>query len=172
MSVHGQLYDYYISLVKAHGGVPPRSAFDPVQIRSILAWVFLSEVRSNSEVVPTVTGSQIDEIVGSSFTNKNLFDFFPKKASRQLTVFQQKVLRTPCGGRSVSNLTSQYGTVMGFELQSMPLKDKTGKVNLLIGTMSYAGVNKNPKGYGEASKIEVLDFLEMSFFDIGFGVPK
>jgi len=169
--VHQQLLNYYTQLVKECGGIPPRSAVKPTDIKPILAWVILGERHSSEETVLTVIGSAIDEALAVSLTGENLFDYYSVETLEQLRPFYTKMYAHPCGGFTVRNITNKYGNVEGLEVLLLPLKDDSGSVNRLIGSIAIHKRTLIDHGFGKPKDFGDMTVIDMEYRDIGYGVP-
>tara|TARA_R110002096_G_scaffold65010_8_gene158390 strand:- start:163 stop:687 length:525 start_codon:yes stop_codon:yes gene_type:complete len=171
MTVHAELADYYHGLFKAQGGVPARSDVNPLHLKKILSWVLLAEWHGPRKLIPTVVGSGIDEALGSNFTGVNMFDYYPDDVSDDMEAFYQHILAQPCGGYLVRNVAKKNGAVGRLEAMMFPLHDERGLRNRIIGSMFVT--NKVLAQAHEADKrtFMSMSIVELSYQDLGFGVP-
>jgi len=172
MTVHKELKSYYQRLLSRHEGVPLKSDINPLELKKILSWILLIELRGPRDLVPTVVGSGIDNALGSHFTGKNMYDFYPEDLAQAHEVFYDKILSQPCGGFLVRNIAQKSGNLGTLEISVYPLKGPDGIINRLIGSLSLKGTALAKADLSNKLAFMNVSIVETKFIDIGFGVPS
>ena len=170
--IQRKLLEYYSGLYRRAGGIPSRADVRPQDMKEMLAWIVLAESSGPGNLVPTVVGSAIDEILHVAFTGKNLVSFYPPEIAVGVDQFYQAILTHPCGGVFTRNLEGKFGRVKGYQSLLLPLKGRSGEINRMIGAISVAGAEDEIAGFGRPADLKTLKILDLAYLDIGHGVPE
>lgn len=172
VTVHKQLTDYYMGLCRVQDGVPTRADVDPNQFKKILSWVLLAEWHGPRHLVPTLVGGAINDALGGNATGANIFEYYPDDVSEALEPYYQKLLSHPCGGFFVRSLEKKNGAAGTLEAQFYPLRDNSGQINRLIGSMFFQKTERARPGSEDHMTFSSMSITQMDYLDIGYGVPK
>ncbi|WP_262690747.1 PAS domain-containing protein [Kordiimonas aestuarii] len=169
--VQQRLLEYYNALRPPDGRIPRRTDLNPQNIKPLLAWVVMARSSGPGNLVPTVIGSAVDEILHMSFTGRNLLDMYPVPLREIIDGFYQTILTTPCGGMFTRNLGSSFGSVKGYRSLLLPLEDRDGEVSQMVGVITVAGLENEAPGFGKPKDVSSVQLLDLRYLDIGFGAP-
>jgi hypothetical protein len=169
---HQDFLTYYRGLMAEAGGqVPKRSDVRPSDMKTMLPWVVMGERSGPRQMIPTVIGSAIDEVLHASFTGINLFDFLPEEIAVRLDAYYSNITDTPCGGYVERTLASDSGLLKGYQTTLFPLVGAEGKVDRLIGIVSVMKTDPLMDHFGKPRDVQTVAITKEEYIDIGFGVP-
>ncbi|MAN62861.1 MAG: hypothetical protein CMI60_13045 [Parvibaculum sp.] len=157
-----ELTAYWHKLAKAAGGIPPRSAFDPIAIPSALPSVFLIE-RLDADTYRF-------RLLGTDFAERGVSDLTGALIKRsevnadRTPIFSvlDRVLNAPCGLHILGVEQSEKGRQSLVEYVALPLTDEEGAYRFVVGSgspLATLGYDDEATGYGPL--IEVRDLREI-----------
>ncbi|TNE60844.1 MAG: PAS domain-containing protein [Alphaproteobacteria bacterium] len=160
---------YWRSLQAPDALVPSRVAFNPMQVRLMLPFVYMLELRAPDNLHVRLSGTALDGAMGRAMTGENYLDFCEPGDRAFFLGLAKEICGRPCGGRLVRRATFQDGKTHNMRQIGLPLSARDGEVKYIIGLMSIrsdflAGIQA-PALY---IRSEIRD---VSYIDIGFGVP-
>ena len=150
--------------------LPDRSDLDLVDIKLLLPRICLVEVRSATEAVFRLAGSQIREELGFELTGQNYVELSEPESRVERGRLLWAEVRQPCGAVMLYRHYYASGFELPAEIVSLPLNpDKAGSPMLVVALVT---VLQRPPMPGDAPGVRVLSpGRELRFFDIGAGVP-
>ena len=135
-----QLYDYWLTMHPAGGGLPGRQHFDPMQVAAALPNIWLIDVEHDPlRLTYRLVGTKIQEIAGQSLTGQLLEDVHPdlrsepEYADRYLAPARQGVA-VWASGKSVFRIESPHGKT---EVLVLPLATDGKTVDMLLGVTIF-----------------------------------
>lgn len=157
-----ELAAYWHKLAETAGGIPSRTAFDPIAIPSALPSVFLIE-RLDSDTYRF-------RLLGTDFAERGVIDLTGTLLKRsevapdQSPIFAvlDRVLDTPCGLQILGVEQSEQGRQSLVEYVAFPLTDEDGASRFVVGSgspLATLGYDDEETRYGPL--IEVRDLREI-----------
>lgn len=170
--VHDFLEKYYTRLCQDAGGVPSRPAVSPAEMKPILPWILVVDREGPRHIVPRIVGSAVEEALQARLTGLNFFDIWPEELASKMDVFYSHLTNQPCGGDLVRTVKSPSGILKGYRTTLFPLLDGQRNITKLLGVVSAKTVADPVQQYAEPKDLVTLDLNDVSYIDIGFGVPQ
>jgi len=157
-----ELTAYWHKLAKAAGGIPPRTAFDPIAIPSVLPSVFLIERLDADTYRFRLLGTDFAERGVSDLTGALLKRSEVDADRSPIFAVLDRVLDTPCGLHILGVEQSEQGRQSLVEYVALPLTEEEGGTRFVVGSgspLATLGYEDEKIGYGPL--IEVRDLREM-----------
>jgi hypothetical protein len=157
-----ELTAYWHKLAEASGGIPDRTAFDPIAIPSTLPSVFLIE-RLDADTYRF-------RLLGTEFAERGVIDLTGTLLKRsEMTVDQSpifavldRILDTPCGLHILGVEQSEHGRQSLVEYVAFPLKNDEGAPQFVVGSGSpLATLGYEDEKTGYSPLVEVRDLREI-----------
>lgn len=163
-----RLLDYWDRL-RGDRLMPQRSGLDPAELKAILPYLTILEVRARDTLIYRLAGTAIRDMVGTELTNRNLLDFTPS-TSRAVRSWRHWTIATlPCGAFYHLPLTYSGGAVNMHEGLLLPMApDRAGSPPLLLGVLTPIQGNH----WLNQNAAPLFDIApDINFVDIGAGIP-
>lgn len=163
------LIAYWLRLRDDAGGVPSRTALDPIAIKDLLPFVFLVERRDPTDLHVRLSGTALDAVTPEPMTGLNYLDLCPAHLRAFLQESATAVCDQPCGHRYKRRVTRAETGTHEVTTLALPMTDRHGEMRYLLGMMSAKAevlVDRKPPA-GDL----LVDVLSADFVDLGFGVP-
>lgn len=160
------LFEYW-SRVRGDEIVPSRSDIRPADILPLLPHLIILEYRPDGTLVHRLVGTACVEGLGADYTGVNLFD---QVAAHNLhkAVHHFNALRwIPCGMFVHRKIQPEKRNPFVAQLLYLPLRDSSGEISQLIGSVSVLGMRDGAAGTAAINKPAPVQFLE-----IGAGLPQ
>ncbi len=160
---------YWMHLQREVGGVPPRSAFDPNQIRDLLPFVSLIERRPPDELHVRLAGTAIDGFSPTPLTGRNFLDYCPPEDRQRYWDAATAIVQVPCGLSLKRDVTFRDGRTHKLSSCTLPMKDAVGEIQYLLTmtAMRRDGTGSLPP---EGEYVAIRHY-HAEFFDLGYGIP-
>lgn len=166
-------YDFWLSLPRESGQiVPARRSLNPVDFKPLLPFFFLSEWKSETEIINKITGTKLDEKLGSNLTGFNVLKNYTKNKLEFYQHYWSTIKDQPCGAFLIRNVMFPNGKVFQMHDIHLPLNNKKGE------TVYFCGINESKEGFHSEDEKRLFELLnksqivKMELFDIGAGLPK
>lgn len=166
-----EFLQYYRDLCAQVGDVPSRAQVDLAKLKPYLGWVTLAERQGPRHLVPTVMGSAVDEVLQTSLTGVNLFEYLPDEIAETTDCFYSHIVGQPCGGFMVRTLVGHNEIMRGYRSLQLPLRGATGEINRMIGVIAVSAVPPVASKFGSPSEVNTVEISEIRYLNIGFGLP-
>lgn len=141
---HRALWSVWADL-QPGAAVPPKAAFDPVELVRVLPQIFLCEWEDPSE--PTslkfrVHGSSVAQILHRDLTGKYLFDILPADRARRVAeaIILCMEASMPVRQRFFSAFPGRESVLV--DRMVLPLADPEGRCRFAIGSLSRCDVGE------------------------------
>lgn len=162
---------YWKSLqAEADGPIPRRSQFNPVNIPTLLPYVYILEHRSPEEMLVRLIGTSLDEISGNSITGLNYLDVCPPQDAPIYAEITKNVFALPCASLVVRDVLFESGKSYTLSSLGFPVENTDGRPKITIGLMLPSRQFKSDDSNNGGVASSVLRSL--SYIDIGYGVPE
>jgi hypothetical protein len=146
--------------------VPPRRAFAPSSMRTLLPYLALLELLAPETILVRLVGTAVINRGRVDMTGKNLLDFYPESQRDRARQHHLRMLEMPCGSTFLSR--EEFGPVTTFvEIVNYPLADDEGKARFILGI----AVETNRRELmlrGDAS-MQISALVDQRYLDIGAG---
>ena len=168
------LFQYWSSLPRP-GHVPDREDFNPLQLRRLLPIVSLVEHMEPGVWRIRLIGTEIRSRSGRDLTGLNFLDLLDP-AGRAATARRiGAMISHPCGSWSIRLQRRRSGLEYCVRAVSLPLRDREGRVRLVIVTNEEIGpgVAIGPRVSAACSddQMTLMSHSASGWIDIGAGVP-
>ncbi|MEQ1890080.1 MAG: PAS domain-containing protein [Alphaproteobacteria bacterium] len=160
------LFEYW-SRVRGGKIVPGRSDIRPADILPLLPYLIILEYHPDGTLIHRLVGTACVERLGADYTGVNLFD---QVAAHNLRHAAQNfnVLRcNPCGMIVHKKIQPEKRTPFVAQILYLPLRDRSGEISQLIGSVSALGMRD-----GAAGSADINHPAPAQFLDIGAGLPQ
>jgi len=161
-----RLIDYWFGLPR-DGLLPPRQAFDPVDIKDLLPMVMLRDITADGTSTCRLVGTGITELTGQDFTARTTERQFPPAERERHLKSTQVMFSQPCGLVADLHLTSAGGQALAMENVSMPFapsKDGTWQTLAVFAMLAHDHIYID-------GKVTMSGVGPVHFIDVGAGAP-
>ncbi len=158
-----ELTAYWHKLSETAGGIPPRTAFDPIAIPSALPSVFLIERLDADTYRFRLLGTDFAERGVSDLTGTLLKRSEVNADRSPIFSVLDRVLDTPCGLHILGVEQSEQGRQSLVEYVAFPLADDEGSSRFVVGSgspLATLGYDDEETRYGPL--IEVRELKEIT----------
>lgn len=157
-----ELTAYWHKLSETAGGIPPRTAFDPIAIPSALPSVFLIERLDADTYRFRLLGTDLAERGVSDLTGTLLKRSEVNADRSPIFSVLDRALDTPCGLHILGVEQSEQGRQSLVEYVAFPLADEEGSSRFVVGSGSpLATLGYDDEETGHGPLIEVRDLREI-----------
>ncbi|HBM89968.1 MAG TPA: hypothetical protein DD437_15590, partial [Rhodobiaceae bacterium] len=157
-----ELTAYWHKLSETAGGIPPRTAFDPIAIPSALPSVFLIERLDADTYRFRLLGTDFAERGVSDLTGTLLKRSEVNADRSPIFSVLDRALDTPCGLHILGVEQSEQGRQSLVEYVAFPLADEEGSSRFVVGSGSpLATLGYDDEETGHGPLIEVRDLREI-----------
>lgn len=161
--------------VRGSRAMPDSSQISPSGFRELLPYARYLSWEGEEDLRIRVFGSALSAALGHDLTGMNLLDFMvPEERDRELATFRA-LHAHPCGSVAVKRSYIAGGGVRELEVLHLPVAavsnsgDETAGLGRILGSVMMRELPDRWDGMADSQK--PMDLLELSFIDIGFGVP-
>ena len=157
-----ELTAYWHKLSETAGGIPPRTAFDPIAIPSTLPSVFLIERLDADTYRFRLLGTDFAERGVSDLTGTLLKRSEVAADRSPIFAVLDRILDTPCGLHILGVEQSEKGRQSLVEYVAFPLSDEESASRFVVGSgspLATLGYEDEATGYGPL--VEVRDLREI-----------
>ncbi len=154
-----ELIAYWNKLVEAEGGIPPRAAFDPIAIPSVLPSVFLIERLDEDTYRFRLQGTDYVERSFSDLTGAVIERDKAAEIGSPIFSVLDRVLGTPCGLQLTGVEQNEQGRQLLVDYVALPLTDDAGIPRFVMG----CGSPLTTVGYddGDALHIPLVEVRDL-----------
>ena len=131
-----ELLAYWNKLVEAEGGIPARSAFDPIAVPSVLPSFFLVERVGADTYRFRLQGTDYTERSVSDLTGVVIERHQMADVGSPIFSVLDRVLDTPCGLQLTGVEQNEQGRQLLVEYVALPLTDDAGTPRFVMGCAS------------------------------------
>jgi hypothetical protein len=150
--------------------LPRRADIQLVDIKDLLPMVTLIEIRSASEMVFRVAGSELRDYFGADITGGNYVDMEPAQSRPQSVWRMTQEIGRPCGALVVCPYPLSWGFTVLMETVSLPIDpDHPSKPRMMLSLMTRLESRAGGALPDGALRLSVSGAF--GFIDIGAGVP-
>eukprot|EP00435_Cladocopium_sp_Y103_P077974 s1_g1713.t1 len=163
-----ELTAYWDQLARQAGGIPPRTAFDPIAIPNVLPSVFLIE-RLDADTLRF-------RLLGTDFAERGVVDLTGSVLERRqvaedgspIFAVLDRALDTPCGLHLLGVEQSEKGRESLVEYVAFPLNDEEGNTRFVVGSASplaTLGYEDEDRRFGPLREVRDLREIPLTFSD-------
>lgn len=161
--------------VRGSRAMPDSSQISPSGFRDLLPYARYLSWEGAEDLRIRVFGSALSAALGHDLTGMNLLDLMvPEERDRELSTFRE-LHAQPCGSVAIKRSYIAGGGVRELEVLHLPVAaiSNSGDGNVgcgrILGSVMMRELPDRWDGMADSKK--PMDLLELSFIDIGFGVP-
>lgn len=160
---------YWRSLPK-EGSLPQFSSFDPLEIATLVPFLFVVRVSEGKEVETkiTLTGSEHDHISGTNFTGNDIRSFFEEEARAEALKSTIVLKEHPCGLLQISKAGFRRAKDSLVYLTVFPFISQDPNIFYIAGMLERIKLELD-KEHEASVAIEPSDTF--AWVDIGYGTP-
>ena len=164
-----KLIQCWKSLPRDPGKAPLKTTFSPVNVSSLMPFLFLIERVKKGDLVVRLLGSELEQTLGCAGGDHRVFDAMMRKDWAFYDRFVQNCSDYICAGRLLRSVRMSDGLIKDVESLHVPLADKYGDVRFMLGVMT-ARTNRDASSRKclKATKSTILNY---QYVDIGCGLP-
>ncbi len=170
-----KLIQCWQSMPRAEGFAPKKTTFSPVNLSSLMPYLFLIERAESGALSPRLLGSAMEEPLFYHGGKKRVFDAMMFEAWDFYDRFMQQCAEDLCGGRMLRSVQQRDGYVRDIESLHVPLADKKGVARFMLGVMTNLP-NRKPgsEALGSVSRYKTVshDLINYQYVDLGEGLPQ
>ena len=150
--------------------LPQRSDIDPADLRLVLPYIIIVEIRAPDQAIVRLAGTAYREMFGLELTGQNLNDLVSGEA-RRIGAYRNYAAATwPCGRHAEVSYTYSKGAADTFEFLSLPLEaERPEEPPVLISAMQSILGRRWQNERVQSVAGQPGDFSR--YVDIGRGVP-
>jgi hypothetical protein len=170
--VSRRFVDYYSQLRQQTGGLPPKSAVDPVQLKACLPHMVVMDCDIPADPHYRLAGESYIQLLGTNPTGRPYLDFVPKERHASASAAYVLCMQHGCGMLTRLINTNRYGHETACEVVNLPVGDDANpdRPRYLYVTLvpeSDAGWDMQESGFSQYREVR-----ERAFVDLGGGVPQ
>lgn len=161
--------------VRGSRAMPDSSQISPSGFRELLPYARYLSWEGAEDLRIRVFGSALSTALGHDLTGMNLLDLMvPDERDDELATFRA-LHAQPCGSVAIKRSYIAGGGAREVEVLHLPVAavsnsgDGTAGYDRILGTVMMRELPDHWDGMADSKK--PMDLLELSFIDIGFGVP-
>lgn len=167
-----QLTELWLNLPRATGEIcPAKSDFQPMKMRQHLRSVVLYERLKDGQIIARVAGTSIEQFLGSDITGQNVMEVYPPEFVRAYHNYYLNLAEHPCAGVVERPMRGAGGSAYLIRTLQLPMLNRNGEVSHFVGVAKSYPLPKQFTDYRSAAMTASRN-LEISYFDIGAGVPE
>jgi hypothetical protein len=170
------LVRFWSGLPRSDGHVcPKRGDFSSALINSVLPEIFLSEWRTEYDLIVIQTGTVLDRHIGEDLTGKNIFEMTPGPLRASERSYYNNLRDFPCAGMMTRSAPNRLGQHFYYRTLQLPLLDPFGRVHYFVGTgvvLKESQLVRELKLAPGTSNFGNTELIERHYFDIGAGLPS
>jgi len=164
-----KLIQCWQSLPRDPGQAPQKTTFSPVNVSSLMPFLFLIERMEKGDLVVRLLGSELEQTLGCVGGNYRIFDAMMRKDWAFYDRFVQNCSDYICAGRLLRLVRMKDGLTKDVESLHVPLADRDGNVRFMLGVMTVRA-NRDASS-SERFRSPKSTILNYQYVDIGCGVP-
>lgn len=166
-----QLFEYWKSLPREGGNIlPARRDLLPTDLHEIMPRLSLLKRHQRYQVHVSMIGTAHNSSWRSPFIGMNTFDLTTPSMRENSAKLYESVLDSPAGALMTENIISKSGQQRCVHSLYLPLADKNGAANYIIGCSAYRRKpcyeNTNDRLIPAHDQV-----LDVEFIDVGAGLP-
>jgi len=166
------LVKFWSGLPRPKGQVCPRRGdFSSALINRILSEVFLSEWRTEHDLVIIQSGTVLDRLIGEDLTGRNIFEMTPEPLRAVERNYYNVLRGMPCAGMITRSAPNRRGRHFYYRTLQLPLLDPFGDIHYFVGTGVVLDKEQLRSELGH-DNFGATELVERHFFDIGAGLPS
>jgi hypothetical protein len=147
--------------------VPPRRAFNPSAMRTLLPYIALLETQDPETILVRLVGTAVINRGRVDMTGKNVLDFYPDGEREGARQHHFHMLNKPCGSTFFSR--EEFDAVTTFtEIVNYPLADDSGNARFILGIA--VETNRRELMLRGDSAMQISAFTGQRYLDIGAGI--
>lgn len=159
-------WDYFLCLQKEfEGGLPPRTAFDPLKVASILPKLAVSEFVDEDTQIVRLVGGGHDGLWPENLAGRNFFDFLEPHMIEGRQKAYKEIINRPCGCLIEDQTLDVEGRSLWSKGLVLPTLNSDGAPTLFIGCYEFEADNLEMQAITEAGisgrKTASLTFLDL-----------
>lgn len=165
-----ELYAHWYELYEKIGDIPTKQQFSPRGLRGgTLAHVLMLEYNAQNVPFVRISGTRIDDYFGQNMTGVNALAVPNAISHGQLRRFYARMQAGVYYGAIMRRLRTDHGQTLTVRSYYLPIKDDTGLVKFLLGSMLVEGYGPadvggpmafSPQGLG-ISRIHSMDLYDV-----------
>ncbi|MEK9969580.1 MAG: PAS domain-containing protein [Ferrovibrio sp.] len=169
--VSHRLVDYYSQLRQQHGGLPVKSAIDPIQLKPCLQHMVVMDCDTPSDPHYRLAGESYIQLLGTNPTGRRYLDFVPKERHASASAAYVTCMAHGCGMLTRLITTNRYGHEIACEVVNLPVGDDADPerpryLYVTLVPQGDAGWDMQEAGFSQYREVR-----ERVFVDLGSGVP-
>ena len=134
------LYDYWLELAAAAGGLPALSAFDPLRLTDLLPHIWVVEVDDDTHRFRMrLAGEEINQIYGRNVGGHYFANLFSPTDLPTIVARYSRALRDPAVFYAQGAVYAAAGRRSIGERLGLPMLGRSGRTSILIGATLYGG---------------------------------
>lgn len=169
--VSRQLVDYYAELRQQAGGLPAKSAVDPVRLKTCLPHMVVMDCDRPAEPHYRLAGESYIQLLGINPTGRRYLDFVPRERHATASAAYVTCMAHGCAMLTRLITINRYGHEIACEVVNLPVSDDGAPTR-----PRYLYVTLVPEGDAgwdvqEAGFSQYREVRERAFVDLGSGAP-
>lgn len=167
-----QLFDYWRSLPREGGEpIPARQNLLPTDLHDVMPRISLLKRLHRYQVHVSMIGTANNASWRSPFIGMNAFDLTAPAMRENSAKLYATILDHPCAALMKENIASKSGKSRCIQSLYLPMTDRSGKANYIVGCSSYQRKpcyeNTNDRLMPAHNHV-----VDVEFIDIGSGLPS
>src|SRR6185436_12457401 len=132
------LYEYWVALGRAAGGLPSIQAFDPLHQRRLLSNLWILEVEPNTNRLRMrLAGESINSVYRRNIGGQYFSDVFQPSEVALMVARYTRTLTEPAIVRAVGAVYVAAGRLTQGERLALPMIGRTGLTDTMLGATFY-----------------------------------
>lgn len=132
------LYDYWLALGRAAGGLPPVQAFDPLHLPKLLPNLWILEVAQDTHRLRMrLAGENINVIYRRNLGGRYFADVFQPEEVALLVERYTYALNEPAILKAVGAIYAAAGRLSQGERLALPMLGRSGLTDTMLGATYY-----------------------------------